>query len=216
MLNPPTAWMFRWTAAGVLALAGFVGTLGAQQSPNGVSVPTDDAPHHALVNQYCLSCHNSRTQTAGLALDTISAEDLDANWEAWEKVVRKLRARQMPPAGGRRPDEAAYRAALASLESALDSVAAATPNPGRTDTFRRLNRTEYQNAIRDLLALDVDVASLLPSDSSSYGFDKCDGRHPLPHLVGALRLGGGEDQPVGGRATRPRAPVAPRSGPDPI
>ena len=171
MLNPPTAWMFRWTAAGVLALAGFVGTLGAQQSPNGVSVPTDDAPHHALVNQYCLSCHNSRTQTAGLALDTISAEDLDANWEAWEKVVRKLRARQMPPAGGRRPDEAAYRAALASLESALDSVAAATPNPGRTDTFRRLNRTEYQNAIRDLLALDVDVASLLPSDSSSYGFD---------------------------------------------
>ena len=171
MLNPPTAWMFRWTAAGVLALAGFVGTLGAQQSPNGVSVPTDDAPHHALVNQYCLSCHNSRTQTAGLALDTISAEDLDANWEAWEKVVRKLRARQMPPAGGRRPDEAAYRAALASLESALDSVAAATPNPGRTDTFRRLNRTEYQNAIRDLLALDVDVASLLPSDASSYGFD---------------------------------------------
>ena len=171
MLNPPTAWMFRWTAAGVLALAGFVGTLGAQQSPNGVSVPTDDAPHHALVNQYCLSCHNSRTQTAGLALDTISAEDLDANWEAWEKVARKLRARQMPPAGGRRPDEAAYRAALASLESALDSVAAATPNPGRTDTFRRLNRTEYQNAIRDLLALDVDVASLLPSDASSYGFD---------------------------------------------
>ena len=171
MLNPPTAWMFRWTAAGVLALAGFVGTLGAQQSPNGVSVPTDDAPHHALVNQYCLSCHNSRTQTAGLALDTISAEDLDANWEAWEKVVRKLRARQMPPAGGRRPDEAAYRAALASLESALDSVAAATPNPGRTDTVRRLNRTEYQNAIRDLLALDVDVASLLPSDTSSYGFD---------------------------------------------
>ncbi len=225
MLNPPTAWMCRWTAAGVLALAGFVGTvaargespaafdrscipadgvasrsntvryspssrlvsqahlrsrcnagshgglLRAQQRPGGVSVPTDEAPHNALVNQYCLSCHNSRTQTAGLALDTISAEDLDANWEAWEKVVRKLRARQMPPAGARRPDEATYQAALASLETSLDSVAAATPNPGRTDTFRRLNRTEYHNAIRDLLALEVDVASLLPGDASSYGFD---------------------------------------------
>ena len=77
----------------------------------------------------------------------------------------------MPPAGGRRPDEAAYKAALTSLESALDGVAAAHPNPGRTDTFRRLNRTEYHNAVRDLLALEVDVADLLPGDSSSYGFD---------------------------------------------
>ena len=77
----------------------------------------------------------------------------------------------MPPAGGRRPDEVGYRSALASLEGALDRRAAADPNPGRTDTFRRLNRTEYHNAVRDLLALEVDVADLLPGDASSYGFD---------------------------------------------
>src|SRR5258705_469710 len=74
-------------------------------------------------------------------------------------------------AGLPRPDEATYNAVVSSLESALDSAAAAKPNPGRTDTFRRLNRTEYQNSIRDLLALEVDVASLLPSDESSHGFD---------------------------------------------
>ena len=130
-----------------------------------------DAPHHALVNRYCLSCHNDRTRTAGLALETINGQALGDNWEAWEKVARKLRARQMPPAGGRRPDEAAYKAALASLESALDGLAAAHPNPGRSDTFRRLNRTEYHNAVRDLLALEVDVTDLLPGDSSSFGFD---------------------------------------------
>jgi hypothetical protein len=124
-----------------------------------------------LVSTYCLSCHNNRAKTAALELDTINAQDLDGNREVWEKVVRKLRARQMPPAGARRPDEATYEGALASLEGSLDHLAAATPNPGRTETFRRLNRTEYHNAIRDLLALEVDVASLLPSDSSSYGFD---------------------------------------------
>ena len=129
------------------------------------------AAHHALVNDYCLSCHNDRTKAAGLALDTINGQALDQNWEAWEKVVRKLRARQMPPVGARRPDAAGYTEALASLETSLDALAATTPNPGRTETFRRLNRTEYHNAIRDILALDVDVAALLPSDSSSYGFD---------------------------------------------
>ena len=116
-------------------------------------------------------CHNDSLKTAGLALDTISAHDLDENTQVWEKVVRKLRHRFMPPLGFPRPDEASYEAAVSSLETALDRAAAAEPNPGRTDTLRRLNQTEYQNAIRDLLALDVDVASLLPSDQSSYGFD---------------------------------------------
>ena len=170
MSSPGRVWMFRWPAAGLLALGGFVGTLGAQQNAGGASPPPAPA-HSALVTTYCLSCHNNRTKTAGLELDTISAQALDDNWEAWEKVVRKLRARQMPPAGVRRPDDATYQAALASLEASLDSLSATTPNPGRTDTFRRLNRTEYHNAIRDLLALEVDVASLLPGDSSSYGFD---------------------------------------------
>ena len=91
--------------------------------------------------------------------------------ETWEKVVRKLSARYMPPAGAPRPDEGTYTSLVSALEASLDSVAKASPNPGRTDTFRRLNRTEYQNAIRDLLAVDVDVTALLPNDESSHGFD---------------------------------------------
>ena len=163
--------MFRCSASGVLVLAaGFMSNLGAQPATSGAA-QTPAASHRTLVNDYCLSCHNGRAQTAGLELDAINALELDDNRETWEKVVRKLRARQMPPAGARRPAEAAYQAALASLEDSLDQLAAADPNPGRTDTFRRLNRTEYHNAIRDLLELEVDVSSLLPSGSSSFGFD---------------------------------------------
>src|SRR5262249_13308692 len=91
--------------------------------------------------------------------------------DVWEKVVRKLRARQMPPVGRSRPNDASYEAAISYLVEALDRAAAANPNPGRTATIRRLTRTEYHNAVRDLLALDVDVASMLPGDESSYGFD---------------------------------------------
>ena len=96
---------------------------------------------------------------------------MEENTEIWEKVVRKIRARQMPPLGSPRPDEATYEAAVSSLEASLDRAAAAEPNPGRTDTFRRLTRTEYQNAIRDLLALELDLSSLLPRDEFSQGFD---------------------------------------------
>ncbi len=123
----------------------------------------------ATVNQYCQGCHNNKVKTGGLALDAVS--DAGSNPEAWEKVVRKLRARCMPPIGLPRPDEQAYNSLLSTIETTLDGAASANPNPGRTDTFRRLNRTEYQNSIRDLLALDVDVSSLLPSDESSHGFD---------------------------------------------
>src|SRR4029077_5544840 len=91
--------------------------------------------------------------------------------ESWEKVVRKLAARQMPPRSKPRPAERQYVAAVAVLETARDKAAAKSPNPGRTETFRRLNRTEYQNVIRDLLGLDVDAAALLPADESSHGFD---------------------------------------------
>jgi len=124
-----------------------------------------------VVNQYCVGCHNTTLKTAELALDTIGAENVSRRPEVWEKVVRKLRARHMPPAGLPRPEERTYDAVVSALAASLDSAAAAKPNPGRTDTFRRLNRTEYRNAIRDLLAMDVDVASLLPSDESSHGFD---------------------------------------------
>ena len=128
-------------------------------------------PERAVVDRYCAGCHNSKVKTAGLALDTISAESVDQHPEAWEKVVRKLRARSMPPLGLPRPDEVVYKGLVSSLEASLDGAAAIRINPGRTDTFRRLNRAEYQNAIRDLLAVEVDVSSLLPSDESSHGFD---------------------------------------------
>jgi hypothetical protein len=121
-----------------------------------------------LVQRYCLGCHNSKLNTAGLSLESLSIE---AHPGEWEKVVRRLRARQMPPAPLPRPDEASYQSLVRSLENTLDRSAAAKPNPGRTDTFRRLNRNEYRNAIRDLLALDVDVSSMLPADESSRGFD---------------------------------------------
>jgi hypothetical protein len=153
----------RWT----LVLLGIGGSIaaGAPQASPAIS------SERAAVNRYCLGCHNSKLKTAGLALDNASGEDVTRRPEAWEKVVRRLRVRSMPPAGLPRPDEHTYNALISSLERSLDSAAAAKPNPGRTDTFRRLNRTEYQNAIRDLLALDVDVSSLLPSDESSHGFD---------------------------------------------
>jgi mono/diheme cytochrome c family protein len=162
-------WTSRCLAIAVLAV-GSVGAPGAQQDREAAARAAD-APYRALVSTYCVSCHNSKVKAGSLALDAINTEGLGAHPEAWEKVALKLRARQMPPLGARRPDEAVHAAALTSLESALDGLSATVPNPGRTDTFRRLNRTEYRNAIRDLLALDVDVAALLPSDSASFGFD---------------------------------------------
>jgi hypothetical protein len=121
--------------------------------------------------RYCAACHNSANKTAGLALDVLSRQAVDRHPEAWERVVRKLRARQMPPADRKRPDERTYETVSSWLEAALDRAAAAHPDPGRTEPFRRLNATEYQNAIRDLLALDIDAAALLPRDPSSNRFD---------------------------------------------
>ncbi len=128
-------------------------------------------PQTAFTNQYCVGCHNDKLKSGGLSLASVNSRDIAEHTQTWEKVVRKLRARAMPPAGIPRPDEKTYDAIVTSLETSLDRAAAAKPNPGRTDTFRRLNRTEYRNAIRDLLALDVDVSSLLPGDDSSHGFD---------------------------------------------
>src|SRR5437763_17185494 len=113
--------------------------------------------HRALLNQYCITGHNQRTKTAGLSLETI---DL-SNAEMWEKVLRKVRSGIMPPRGVPRPEEGPRKALISWLEAQLDLAAAAKPNPGRP-LLHRLNRAEYANAIRDLLALDVDTASLLP------------------------------------------------------
>src|SRR5262249_42050483 len=139
----------------------------------GVCAPAGAQQLRATLDRYCTGCHNSKLKTGGLALDStaVSADNPSANPEIWEKVIRLLPVRSMPPARLPRPDEPTYTALIASLEGSLDKAAAAHPDPGRTATFRRLNRTEYHNAIRDLLALDIDVAPLLPSDDASYGFD---------------------------------------------
>ena len=125
----------------------------------------------AVVKLYCAACHNAKLKSGGLSLDGLDPATAGQHPQVWEKVVRRLRGRTMPPVGLPRPDEGVYSAVVASLDASLDAAASAKPNPGRSDTFRRLNRTEYQNVIRDLLALDVDVTSLLPQDESSHGFD---------------------------------------------
>ena len=125
----------------------------------------------ALLDRYCVTCHNDNLRTAGLALDTVDIARVGDHAEIWEKVVGKLRAGMMPPAGRPRPDRETYARLTAFLETELDQAAAATPDPGRTDALRRLNATEYRNAIRDLLDLEIDVAALLPADDSSAGFD---------------------------------------------
>jgi hypothetical protein len=137
-----------------------------QETPAAPSSPS----RRELLDTYCVTCHNSKTETGGVALDSHDPEHPGEDPELWERVVRKLRAGTMPPQGVRRPDPPALAAFITHLESQLDRRAAAAPNPGRP-VLRRLNRAEYANAIRDLLALDVDVAALLPPDDSGYGFD---------------------------------------------
>src|SRR5438105_117147 len=131
----------------VLILAGALASVDWAQQPSKPPTPANARLEHAavkqLVTQHCTNCHNSEDKRAGLALYLIIAQDVAAHPDVWEKVVRKLTARQMPPIGKPRPDERAYESVVASLEAALDRAAAARPNPGRTATLRRLNRTEY-------------------------------------------------------------------------
>src|SRR5215510_14644430 len=157
----------RLLLAALLAVAfSTAGTLGAgQQQQSELSSP------HALIDRYCAGCHNDRVKFGDLVLSTANVENPGVQPEVWEKVVRKLRGRVMPPPGRPRPDEETYNSLVSYLEKNLDRAATSNPNPGRTETFRRLNRTEYQNAIRDLLSIDIDVPSLLPKDDASYGFD---------------------------------------------
>jgi hypothetical protein len=124
-----------------------------------------------LVQEFCLDCHDEASKKSGLSLEAMLRTDLATHRNAWETVVRRLRTRQMPPIGEPRPAEDEYEAVVASLETRLDRLAEQQPDPGRPSSLRRLTRTEYRNAIRDLLGLDVDVAALLPPDESSHGFD---------------------------------------------
>ncbi|HEY3641412.1 MAG TPA: DUF1592 domain-containing protein [Xanthobacteraceae bacterium] len=126
--------------------------------------------HRATLDQYCIVCHSGPTPPAGLNLQALDIGNLEDNGAIWEKLLRKLRNREMPPAGMPRPDAATYEALVKYIETERDRLAQLKPNPGRP-TLHRLNRAEYGNAIRDLLALEIDVAELLPADDIGYGFD---------------------------------------------
>jgi len=149
----------------------------AQRPPAQQPTPASDLAYFAplsqkaLLDQYCVTCHNERLKTGGLALETLPLNRLgETNAETWEKVVRKLRAGLMPPAGAKRPERGSLDAFAKSIEDSIDHFAASNPNPGRAP-LHRMNRVEYANAIRDLLALEVDSSTLLPADDSSHGFD---------------------------------------------
>ena len=142
----------------------------APQASASDASSTIAAADRGVVDKYCVTCHNQRLKTSGLALDTAELSDVAAHPEVWEKVIRKVGAGMMPPAGVPRPDDAAKRALISRLEGVLDNAAKARPNPGRP-LVHRLNRAEYANAIRDLLAVELDVSSMLPPDDSSGGFD---------------------------------------------
>ena len=141
------------------------------------------APVKAAVGRYCLDCHDGDVTKGNLDLGKILSDDLQTHSVEWERVVRKLTARQMPPIGKDRPAEKEFEHLVATLGSSLDQLAAKKPNPGRTDPFHRLNRTEYRNAIRDLLDLEIDAATLLPKDDASHGFDNLTGGDLSPTLL---------------------------------
>ena len=185
LLLLPAVWMAILSAA-----AGDMQAAAPQPQPAGAAAGSE-TPQRALLDQYCVTCHNERIvrgrspaptplvsqlRTAGLALDSLDLARVGEDAEFWEKVVRKLRTGAMPPAGRPRPDDAAADTFASWLETELDRAAAAAPNPGRQLAVRRLTRTEYQNAIRDLLALEdlpqeMDLSVVLPPDSSASGFD---------------------------------------------
>ncbi|HET9831814.1 MAG TPA: DUF1587 domain-containing protein, partial [Vicinamibacterales bacterium] len=143
----------------------------ATSSSTRAQALTSDA-ERALVDKYCVTCHNARLKTGGLVLDkdTVDLAHVPDHADVWEKVIRKLHGRMMPPQGMPRPDEATIDAFATSLENTIDRVALTKPNPGRSP-LHRLNRSEYATAVRDILALDIDATSLLPADDEANGFD---------------------------------------------
>ena len=143
----------------------------AQQPAAPASSTPRGLTQRQLLDRYCVTCHNDKAKTAGLSLQHVDPASPAAAPEVWEKVVRKVHTGVMPPPNMPQPSNDDRRLLLTWLESELDAASIAKPNPGRTETLRRLNRTEYQNAIRDLLAVDVDATALLPPDESGHGFD---------------------------------------------
>ena len=164
----PIPRIFAVAVAGCITLSAF----GSQRAPAtpSAAAASQKTPQRALIDQYCTNCHNQDDKVAGLTLDTLSLDHISENAETWEKVVKKLRGGMMPPLGQPKPDKAGVDSLISLLETTLDRAGLAKPNAGRS-SIHRLNRTEYGNAVRDLLDIDVDVAELLPPDDESNGFD---------------------------------------------
>jgi mono/diheme cytochrome c family protein len=153
-----------------LVVAVAVASLSVNLSAQQKSVPANAASGRALLDKYCVTCHNARLKTANLTFDKMDLAHVSDDGAVWEKAVRKLRGGMMPPPGAPRPDLTAVDSFVTWLESSLDQAAVANPNPG-TVALHRLNRTEYANAMRELFGIDVDAAALLPADDMSDGFD---------------------------------------------
>ena len=141
-----------------------------RQQPKPAASPTPTTQYRALLDQYCVGCHNQRSKTAGLTLDTMDLADVAKHADVWEKAIRKLRGGLMPPPGSRQPDRAVAESFVAWLETSLDQAAIKAVNPGGV-TLHRLNRAEYSNSIRELFGIEVDASALLPTDDISDGFD---------------------------------------------
>jgi len=152
------------------AAAAFTAEPLAQASGQAAPAPAAAARNGSLVGEYCVGCHNDRVKRGDLVLSHLDEARVTPDAATWEKVIRKVRSGMMPPANARRPDAARVAAFLASVEGSLDKAGLAAPNPGKA-ALHRLNRTEYANAIRDLLGFQFDVNALLPPDDQSYGFD---------------------------------------------
>ena len=156
----------------VTILLSVQGNISAQQSNAAPAGPAQTASQRQFLDRYCVSCHNEKLKTGGLSLVQVDISKVAAQPEVWEKVLRKLHTGVMPPPKMPQPPEADRLAMVKWLETSLDAASvSAKLNPGRTETLRHLNRTEYQNSIRDLLALDIDAGSFLPADESGHGFD---------------------------------------------
>ncbi len=163
-------YVFMAVAFALSVLSSASGNLGAARPLQQPSTSASASPQRALLDQYCVTCHNQRAKTANVMFDTMDLANLSKDAKIWERAVRKLRGGMMPPPGVRQPDRAAVESFASWLENSLDQAAAADPNPGRV-AVHRLNRAEYANATEDILALHVDASALLPADDVSDGFD---------------------------------------------
>jgi mono/diheme cytochrome c family protein len=181
LLGCSTVWILAAASSGLRATPGSAGQSAspvAAQAAQPAATSPGPSTDQALVQKYCVTCHNARAKTGGLSLEGANPADAATHAELWEKVAMKLRGGMMPPQGMPRPDAATLDAFAGTIEKTIDDRALRSPDPGHKPVHR-LNRTEYGNAIRDLLDLDIDPATLLPADDESHGFD---------NIAGVLRI----------------------------